>query len=122
FLIKIGLLQTSDRRTIEFCAETVSAACPLIGPISTFSTASWSADQSRAAFYIGQIIILLATFGFALLIRLLTLATFDRCVGRVSERPRPAPRPPRTANQPFAPHFRPKDASHAVTTEAIGSP
>jgi hypothetical protein len=89
-----------------FIVEIVGTACPIGGQLFTFETASWPAVQSRGAFYIGQVIMLLMTLGFALIMLALTIATFNRCVGRASERPRRAPRPPRRAAEHRGLHVR----------------
>jgi hypothetical protein len=72
--------------------------------------------QSRGAFYIGQVIVILATLAFGLVVLALTMATFNRCVGRASERPRRAPRPPRTKAERRRPHVR-----TGVAEPALGS-
>jgi ABC-type transport system involved in multi-copper enzyme maturation permease subunit len=114
-LAELGLLPVNDRGTVEFFAEIFATACPAGGQMVTFTTSSWPPAQSRVAFYIGQLIVLLANNGFALIVYALTLATFDRCVGRVSERPRRAPRPPRRAALPPALRARSGDLAHSLT-------
>ena len=106
YLAATGTMTANDRETVEFFAEIIASACPAGGQILTFTTSSWLPAQSRAAFYIGQIIVLLATVLFALVTVAATLLTFDRSVGRMSERPRRAPRSPRRAAVPSAPHVR----------------
>jgi ABC-type transport system involved in multi-copper enzyme maturation permease subunit len=105
-LVGIGLWPESDPGTLEFLMYVVGVACPMGGQYFTFETASWPAADSRLSLYIAQVIVLLATIGFALGVLALTLLTFDRCVGRMSERPRRAPRPPRRAAIPPAPRVR----------------
>jgi ABC-type transport system involved in multi-copper enzyme maturation permease subunit len=105
-LVDVGLWPESDVRTLEFLMYVVGAACPMGGQYFTFVTASWPAADSRLSLYIAQVIVLLATIGIALGVLALTLLTFDRCVGRMSERPRRAPRPPRRAAIPPAPRVR----------------
>ena len=105
----LGLTPANDPAAAEFIVEVLATACPLGGQMMTFTTSSWPSGQSRLAFYVGQVIVLLATIGFALVVLALTLLTFDRCVGRVRERPRRAPRPPRRATGSPAPHVRPAD-------------
>jgi hypothetical protein len=105
-LVDIGLWPESDVRTLEFLMYVVGAACPMGGQYFTFVTASWPVADSRLSLYIAQVIVLLATIGCALGILALTLLTFDRCVGRMSERPRRAPRPPRRAAVPRVPVLR----------------
>jgi hypothetical protein len=71
-------------------------------------------SQGRIACYIGQLIMLLAIIGFALVVLALTMVTFNRCVGRVSERPRRAPRPPRRQATPSAPHSRKSGVTQTI--------
>ena len=59
------------------------------------------------------------TVGFAMLVLALTIATFNRCVGRVSERPRRAPRPPRRAGTHRGPHVRIGDVRQPGVTEPV---
>jgi hypothetical protein len=84
----------------------IGSACPIFGQVITFNTSMWPPAQSRGAFYIGQVIVILATLAFALVVLALTMATFNRCVGRASERARRAPRPPRTKAARRGPHLR----------------
>ena len=81
----------------EFLSLIIGTACPFGGQLVPFLTTALPPSESRAAFYIGQVIVILAILVFALVVLALTLATFDRCVGRAPERPRRAPRPPRRA-------------------------
>ena len=115
-----GFLPSSDRATAAFVIEILATACPVGGQVLTFTTSSWPPAQSRVAFYIGQVIVLLATIGFALVVLALTLITFDRCVGRVSERPRRVPRPPRRAALAAKLPARPADPHHATSPLPIG--
>jgi ABC-type transport system involved in multi-copper enzyme maturation permease subunit len=119
--IPFGTLQNSDRETIEFVAQIIASACPLGGQLCTFNTTGLSVEKSRSAFYLGQIIVLLAQIAFALVILALSLMTFDRCVGRVPERPRRAPRPPRRALTPPAPHVLAREVRHPTAPKAISS-
>ena len=52
-------------------------------------------NDSRTASYLGETVVILIMILIALVILALTLATFDRCLGRMSEQPRRAPRMPR---------------------------
>jgi ABC-2 family transporter protein len=115
----LGLWRDNNLGSAEFFVEVIGAACPFGGQFFTFETASWPAGESRLAFYIAQVIVLLATIGFALLVLALTLLTFDRCVGRVSERPRRAPRAPRRAARPLALNARPADSRYAASPRPI---
>ena len=114
-LVKIGFWEVSDLRPVEFFMNVVGVACPLGGQYFTFETASWPAADSRLSLYIAQVIVLLATIGFALGILALTLVTFDRCVGRVSERPRRTPQPPRRAAIPPVQRRRRPASPHSVS-------
>ena len=117
-LESLGLATTHDRASAEFIAETLAAACPFGSQIITFETASWPPAQSRIAFYVGEVIVLLATISLALVVLAMALATFNRCVGRVSERPRRAPRPPRRAELLIARTTGPR---HAVSSRPVGA-
>ena len=125
-LMDSGLFGVTDEATVAFLAELVVTTCPLGGQFFTFQTAQWPAAQSRGAFYIGEVIVLLMTVGFAMLVLALTIATFNRCVERVSgaSSPRPAaasPRPARTAGRMSGPATRgiPKSPSRARSGWAI---
>jgi ABC-type Na+ efflux pump permease subunit len=118
-LVQAGLVPANDRGSIEFIAQVVATACPLGGQLCTFATSSWSAGQSHVAFYVAQLMVLLATVGFALIVLALTAVTFDRCAGRVPERPRRAPRPPRKAAIGPKPHVRPADVPHTAASKAM---
>ena len=108
-LVELGFFQ--DYAAAEFVVEVIGSACPIVGQMTTFETATWPPAQSRGAFYIGQVIVILATLALALVVLALTMATFNRCVGRVSERPRraPRPRPPRRKAERRGPHVRTGD-------------
>jgi ABC-type transport system involved in multi-copper enzyme maturation permease subunit len=91
-LIMIGMNLSNG--TVEFIALLFVGACPFGGQLVTFQAVNLGPSDSRGAFYVGQVIVLLATLVFALVVLALALATFDRCMGRMSERPRRPPRPP----------------------------
>ena len=61
-------------------------------------------SRLRLAFYLGETVVFLVTILIALVILALTLATFDRCMGRASERPRRAPRSSRRTAKTPRPH------------------
>jgi ABC-type transport system involved in multi-copper enzyme maturation permease subunit len=78
---------------------------PLGAQISPSQSVDWAEAIGRYAFYIGHVIVLLFTIGVALLFLGLTLATFNRSMGRMPERARRAPRQPRRALPPRGPHM-----------------
>jgi ABC-type transport system involved in multi-copper enzyme maturation permease subunit len=100
------LVDPSHRETESFLDTILVSVCPIGGQVAPLVSANGSTVQDRIAGYLGHLIVLLATLGLALLVLGLTLVTFDRCVGRVPERPRRAPRPPRGAGQAPEPHVR----------------
>ncbi|MFI5458121.1 MAG: hypothetical protein ACHRXM_22020 [Isosphaerales bacterium] len=121
-LIGLGLVARGDQASMAFFTEVVATACPIGGQLVTSLTASFPTSQSRVAFYIGQVIVLLATLGFSLIVLASTIATFDRCVGRVSERPRRARRPPRRVAARRGPHARSGDVGRpGVAEPALGA-
>jgi hypothetical protein len=92
-----GLISPENSDAQMFVMLIITIACPFGGQLSMIEATALPPSESRAAFYIGQVIVILAILVFALVVLALTLATFDRCVGRAPERPRRAPRPPRRA-------------------------
>jgi ABC-type transport system involved in multi-copper enzyme maturation permease subunit len=121
-LLELGSFGSTDQATLEFIAEIIATACPLGSQLVTFTTMYWPASQSRWAFYIAQVIVLLATLVFALVVLALTIATFDRCMGRVPERRRRAPRPPRQVAGHRGPHVRASAARPTGVAEpALGA-
>ena len=105
-LVATGLV--TDRATAEFLVYVVAGACPFGGQLMTFQTAMWPAPESRGALYMGEVIVILALAAFALVVLAMTMASFNRCVGRASDRPRGAPRPPRLKeDRRKRPHGRP---------------
>jgi ABC-type transport system involved in multi-copper enzyme maturation permease subunit len=121
-LVELGAFEATDQATLESIAEVVGTACPLGSQLITVQTIFWPASQGRLALYIAQIIVLLATVAFALIVLALTIATFDRCMGRVSERRRRAPRPPRRVGGHRGPHIRTGDSRPTgVAKPALGA-
>jgi ABC-type transport system involved in multi-copper enzyme maturation permease subunit len=106
----IGLISPADHEAEQFFAQLLAGACPLGGQYFVFETIHFPAAGKRSAFYIGEIVVLLATLVFAILVLGLTLAMFNRCMGRMPERPRRAPRPPRSVAGLHRPHLRAADA------------
>jgi ABC-type transport system involved in multi-copper enzyme maturation permease subunit len=93
-LAELGWVDLHHSDSQEFLEMLLLAVSPLGGQVIPIASAFEATAQGRYADYLGQLIVLLATLGFALLLLGLTLVTFDRCVGRVPERPRRARRTP----------------------------
>jgi hypothetical protein len=103
----LGLFRPDDHNTEQFVAELASMACPLGGQIVPFEITSSPLGDSRVAGYFGETVVILVTILIALVILALTLATFDRCLGRASEFPRRALQSPRRSrSKKQAPHLR----------------
>jgi ABC-type transport system involved in multi-copper enzyme maturation permease subunit len=96
----LGILPQNDPGTLEFYTMIVATACPLGGQFLPSILMELPANESRGAFYIGLIVVALVTLLFTLIMLALSLLTFDRCMGRISERPHRAPRPPRLPARP----------------------
>jgi len=96
-LIISGLISPENSDAQQFLIMIIASACPFGGQLVPILTTALPPSESRAAFYIGQVIVILAILIFALVVLALTLATFHSWVGRAPERPRRAPRPPRRA-------------------------
>ena len=80
----LGLISPDDSDAAIFLVMVIASACPFGGQLVLLETMNLAPSESRAAFYIGQIIVILAILVFALVVLGLTLATFDRCMGRGS--------------------------------------
>ncbi len=105
-LVWLGVFRPNDQNAEMFFTVVLASACPLGGQLFPFETAAGPGSQSRPTFYLGLVIVILATLLFALLVLGLTLVTFDRCMGRMPERPRRAPQPSRHAHGPRGLHAR----------------
>jgi hypothetical protein len=105
-MVWLGLFGPDDHNANNFFSIILASACPFGGQYFPFATERPLVSESRMAFYLGLVVVLLATLLFALLVLGLTLVTFDRCMGRMPERPRRAPQPPRHAHGPRGPHSR----------------
>jgi ABC-type transport system involved in multi-copper enzyme maturation permease subunit len=103
-LIWLGLFAPGDRPAESFFAEILASACPIGGQLMPLDAMSPPASEDRGAFYLGLVLVILATLLFALLMLGATLVTFNRCLGRMPDRPRRAPQPPRRADGPRGPH------------------
>ena len=86
----LGLIRDADQDAELFLTIIAFSLCPLGAQIAPFSSLNWAAALSRYAFYIGNVIVLFFTIGVALLFLGLTLATFNRSMGRMPERRRRA--------------------------------
>ncbi len=100
----LGLITPGDHEAQEFYELIAASICPLGGQVITFQSLNFPAALTRHAFYVGHVILLLFMIGVALLFLGMTLATFNRAMGRMSERPRRAPRPPRKLPATNKPH------------------
>jgi ABC-type transport system involved in multi-copper enzyme maturation permease subunit len=103
-LRQAGLISVDDHETEMFVAQILATACPLGGQFLVFETVSCSSETARIAFYMGNLAVLLSSLLLALLLLGLVLVTFDRCMGRMPERPRRPPQPPRRVRIPRRPH------------------
>ncbi len=92
-LVKTGMIPRQDSGMQEFVGMLVASACPFGSQLVVLGTMSLPPSDGMA-FHIGQLIVVLGILLFALVVLALTLATFNRCVGRVPEGPRRPPRQP----------------------------
>jgi ABC-type transport system involved in multi-copper enzyme maturation permease subunit len=106
----LGLFRPDDHNTEQFVAQIAAIVCPLGGQIFPFEISESLPNDSRTASYLGETVVILITILVALVILALTLATFDRCLGRMSEQPRRAPRMPRHTAKKLGPHVGVIDA------------
>ena len=109
-----GLFPANDRGAEEFFTTILASACPLGGQFMPSVLTELPGDESRGAYYIGLIVAALATFLVSLVMLALSLLSFDRCIGRVPERPRRAPKPPRRFAAITRPHGRGEVESNTV--------
>jgi hypothetical protein len=73
---------------VEFVVMIIAGGCPLGGQLVPAMLVSLPASESRGAYYLGLVIVCLFTVLIALVMLALALLTFDRCLGRASNRPR----------------------------------
>jgi hypothetical protein len=86
-LLEFGLLAPDDDlSSLLMCFSPLGAQALLLDAAAT--------REARIVTYLAALLVLLATLAFALVVLAATLATFNRCMGRMSERPRRAPRTP----------------------------
>jgi hypothetical protein len=102
----LGFFRPDDHNAEQFVAQLAALACPIGGQMCPLEITFMAPGESRDAVYLGETVMLLVTTLIALVILALTLATFDRCLGRASERPRSAPRSPRRTAKKPGPHVQ----------------
>ena len=109
-----------NQQSAEFVAMITAGFCPFGAQFVPFLSMHPPAVQSRFAFYIGCVIVFLFTIAVALVFLGLTLATFNRSMGRMPERRRSAPRQPRKLQAARRPHWptmaRPKPVPAPLNT------
>jgi ABC-type transport system involved in multi-copper enzyme maturation permease subunit len=101
----LGVFVQYDQDASQFYELIGASISPLGAQIVLLQSLSWGEALGRYAFYLGHVILLLFTIGVALLFLGLTLATFNRSMGRMPERARRAPRRPGRALPPRGPHM-----------------
>jgi ABC-type transport system involved in multi-copper enzyme maturation permease subunit len=116
----LGLAGPGDNEGGRFFLMITLSFCPLGAQITPFLSVDWNTALGRYAFYAGHLVVLLFTIGVALLFLGLTLATFNRAIGRMPERSRRAPRPPRRARAVPAPHSRRVEAQGDAVARLAG--
>ena len=79
----LGLFRPDDHNAEQFFAQIAAIACPLGGQIFPFEISESVPNDSRNASYLGETVVILIMILIALVILALTLATFDRCLGRM---------------------------------------
>jgi hypothetical protein len=84
-----GWIDVNDPKSEQFATMIVGCACPLGGQLVPTIVLEWPDGESRIAFYLGMIGVLLATVLFALALLALTVLSFDRCMGRATVKTRP---------------------------------
>jgi hypothetical protein len=84
----LGIPGPADEDAEQFFGMIAASACPLGAQIMPLESVRWSAALDRNAFYVGHVIVLLLTILVAFLFLALTLATFNRSMGRMGERRR----------------------------------
>jgi ABC-type transport system involved in multi-copper enzyme maturation permease subunit len=101
----LGLFGPDDQDSAEFYAMIAAGLCPAGAQLIPFLSMLLDASVMRCAFYIGHVIVFLTTIGIALFLLGLTLAMFNRSMGRMPVGRRRAPNRPRTARAARAPHL-----------------
>ncbi len=97
----LGLIRAESWEFVTMIEASIYPAGAQIGP---FQSVHLDAALERYAFYVAHVIVLLFMIGVALLFLALTLATFNRSMGRMPERSRRAPRPPKRMVAARGPH------------------
>ena len=100
----LGLFAPGDQDASQFFTMIAASICPLGAQITPFMSVRTGAALSRYAFYVGHVIVFLFMLGVALLFLSLTLATFNRSMGRMPERRRRALKRPRKLQAARGPH------------------
>ncbi len=114
----LELVARDDQDAWRFFTTIEASISPLGAQITPFQSLEWAAALSRYAFYIGHVIVLLFTMGVAFLFLGLTLATFNRSMGRMPERPCRVPRPPRKLKTACPPHIPTVGSREPVLVQA----
>jgi ABC-type transport system involved in multi-copper enzyme maturation permease subunit len=70
--------------------ECVTSLSPLVGPIGAIETLQWYSGGPRRWRWVGVGLVVAIKAAISLLLLWLSVKTFDRCLGRVSEAPQPA--------------------------------
>jgi hypothetical protein len=100
----LGLFGPDDQSSAEFYGMVTASLCPFGAQLIPLISMHLNVAMVRCAFYLGHAIVFLATIGTALFFLGLTLATFNRSMGRMPVGRRRAPRRPKTARPARAPH------------------
>ncbi len=113
----LGFVGSRDQDSLQFFSLIEASICPLGAQLAPLESVYWPGALSRYAFYIGHVIVLLITIAVAFLILGLTLATFNRSMGRMPERRGRPPRPPRRARAARGPHVPATGAREPVLAQ-----
>jgi hypothetical protein len=116
-LHEIGVLSPEDMDGATFFSIVAANLSPLGAHLSGEFAMRLGPAPDRYAYYIGCVLVLLFTVAVALIFLAITLATFNRSMGRMPERSRRAPRQPRKFHVARGPH-----TSFAGRSEPITAP
>ena len=95
----LGLFGPGDQEASQFFSLIAASGCPLAAQLAPIQSIDLTGALTRYAFYVGHVIVLLFTIGVALMFLGLTLATFNRAMGRMPERRLRAPGESGRSNQ-----------------------